>query len=201
MRDAAAQQRPRAREPRRSAKTVCIVEVGVSPSTMATTKQATKKRAQTAKRTVKKAAKKVSKSPPVKRAKKTAKKAASRPNTRKASATKTVKRSASGPSTDAIALLKQDHREVEQLFKRFEKAGENAHRTKGQLVASMIEALSRHAAIEEMVFYPAIRREVPQAGILRARGARGASRREVAAQRARGARSRPPSASTPRRRC
>jgi len=128
---------------------------------MAPTKQATKKRAQTAKRTVKKAAKKVSKAPAVKRAKKTTKKAASRPNTRKAGATKAI-RSPRGSSSDAIAVLKQDHREVEQLFKRFEKAGENAHRTKGQLVASMIEALSRHAAIEEMVFYPAVRREVPK---------------------------------------
>jgi len=127
---------------------------------MAPTKQATKKRAQTAKRTVKKAAKKVSKAPATKRTKKAVKQAASRPNTRKASATK-ARRSTPVSSPDAIALLKQDHREVEQLFKRFEKAGENAHKTKGALVASMIEALSRHAAIEEMVFYPAIRREVP----------------------------------------
>src|SRR5436190_17988150 len=129
---------------------------------MAATKQATKKRVQTTKRTVKKAAKKVSKAPAVKRAKKTAKKAASRPNTRKASPPKARTRSTRTSSTDAIALLKRDHREVEQLFKRFEKAGENAHKTKGALVASMIEALSRHAAIEEMVFYPAIRREVPK---------------------------------------
>jgi hemerythrin-like domain-containing protein len=127
---------------------------------MAPTKQATKKRAQTTKRTVKKAAKKVSKAPPVKRAKKATRKVASRPNTRKATTKPT--RSPRGSSSDAIAVLKQDHREVEQLFKRFEKAGENAHRTKGQLVASMIEALSRHAAIEEMVFYPAVRREVPK---------------------------------------
>ena len=128
---------------------------------MAPTKPATKKRAQTAKRTVKKAAKKVSKAPATKRTKKAVKQAASRPNTRKASATK-ARRSTPVSSPDAIALLKQDHREVEQLFKRFEKAGENAHKTKGALVASMIEALSRHAAIEEMVFYPAIRREVPK---------------------------------------
>ena len=128
---------------------------------MAPTKQATKKRTQTAKRTVKKAAKKVSKAPAAKRTKKAVKQAASRPNTRKASATK-ARRSTPVSSPDAIALLKQDHREVEQLFKRFEKAGENAHKTKGALVASMIEALSRHAAIEELVFYPAIRREVPK---------------------------------------
>src|SRR5436190_7494710 len=128
---------------------------------MAPTKQATKKRTQTAKRTVKKAAKKVSQAPAAKRTKKAVKQAASRPNTRKASATK-ARRSTPVSSPDAIALLKRDHREVEQLFKRFEKAGENAHKTKGALVASMIEALSRHAAIEEMVFYPAIRREVPK---------------------------------------
>jgi len=113
---------------------------------MATTKQTTKKRVQTTKRSVKKAAKKT----------------VSRPNARKASATKATRRPARGSSPDAIALLKQDHRDVEQLFKRFEKAGDNAHRTKGQLVASMIEALSRHAAIEELVFYPAVRREVPK---------------------------------------
>ena len=135
---------------------------------MATTKRTIKKSAKTtAKRTVAKAAKKArkaSKAPAVKRAKKTAKRVAkhatSRPKTRTASAT-TTKRPARNGAADAIAVLKQDHREVEQLFKRFEKAGENAHRTKGQLVASIIEALSRHAAIEELVFYPAIRREVP----------------------------------------
>jgi hemerythrin-like domain-containing protein len=130
---------------------------------MATTKRVTKKTAKTtAKRTVTKAAKRVSKAPAVKRAKataKNAKKSASRPNTRKATATKPSPR---GSANDAIALLKQDHREVEQLFKRFEKAGDNAHVAKGQIVASIIEALSRHAAIEEMVFYPAVRRDVPK---------------------------------------
>jgi hemerythrin-like domain-containing protein len=67
-------------------------------------------------------------------------------------------RSASGP--DAIALLKQDHREVEQLFKRFEKAGDRAHRAKRQILDSIIEELSRHAEVEELVFYPAVRAEV-----------------------------------------
>jgi hemerythrin-like domain-containing protein len=134
-------------------------------ATTKTTKSRVKKAAKsaatkrsTAKRTVKKAAKKVSKAPAVKRAKK----AATRPATRKASATKGARRPTRGAATDAIALLKQDHREVEQLFKRFEKASDGAHKEKGRLVASMIEALSRHAAIEEMVFYPAVRRAVPR---------------------------------------
>ncbi len=66
------------------------------------------------------------------------------------------RRAGSAP-VDAIALLKQDHREVEQLFKRFEKLGSNEHAAKRKLVAAMIEGLSVHAEIEELVFYPAVR--------------------------------------------
>jgi hemerythrin superfamily protein len=61
---------------------------------------------------------------------------------------------------DAITLLKQDHRTVEKLFKQFEKAGDNAHKTKRKIVDQVIEELSKHAAIEEQVFYPAVREEV-----------------------------------------
>jgi hemerythrin superfamily protein len=66
-------------------------------------------------------------------------------------------------ASDAIALLKQDHRTVEGLFDRFEKAGDAAHRIKRRLVDTMIEELSRHTAIEELVFYPAVRGEVDDA--------------------------------------
>ena len=70
----------------------------------------------------------------------------------------------SGPASgDAIAVLKQEHRDVQQLFRRFEKAGDDAHGVKRQLVDTMIEELSRHAEIEELVFYPAVRREVDDA--------------------------------------
>ena len=70
----------------------------------------------------------------------------------------------SGPASgDAIAVLKQDHRDVQQLFRRFEKAGDDAHGVKRQLVDTMIEELSRHAEIEELVFYPAVRNEVDDA--------------------------------------
>jgi len=58
---------------------------------------------------------------------------------------------------DAIALLKKDHREVEQLFKKFQSAGERAGKQKQKLVQQMIEALSKHAVIEESLFYPACR--------------------------------------------
>jgi len=64
------------------------------------------------------------------------------------------------PAQDAIAILKADHREVEKLFKAFEKAGDTAYKTKRKLVDQMIAALSQHAAIEEEVLYPAARQEV-----------------------------------------
>lgn len=63
---------------------------------------------------------------------------------------------------DAITLLKDDHKTVEKLFKAFEKAGERAQKTKRELVDEMIRELSAHAAIEEQIFYPAVRRRVPE---------------------------------------
>lgn len=64
---------------------------------------------------------------------------------------------------DAITLLKSDHQKVEKLFKQFEKAGPNAHKTKRDLVDQIIRELSIHAEIEEQIFYPAVRAaEVPE---------------------------------------
>jgi hemerythrin superfamily protein len=62
---------------------------------------------------------------------------------------------------DAITLLKDDHKTVEQLFKRFEKAGDRAHVEKRNLVDRIVEALSVHAALEEQLFYPVVRATVP----------------------------------------
>ncbi len=62
---------------------------------------------------------------------------------------------------DAIRLLKDDHKAVEQLFKRFEKAGDGAYVEKRQIVDRIIESLSKHAAIEEQLFYPVSRATVP----------------------------------------
>jgi len=61
---------------------------------------------------------------------------------------------------DAITLLKEDHHTVAQLFTRFERAGDEAYETKRQIVERIIHELSVHAAIEELAFYPAVRREV-----------------------------------------
>ena len=65
-------------------------------------------------------------------------------------------------STDAIVLLKEDHREIRKLFTDFEKAGENAHKTKGKLVDQMIELLTVHTYIENEVMYPRVRELLPE---------------------------------------
>ena len=61
---------------------------------------------------------------------------------------------------DALSLLTRDHREVDAMFRRFEATGPRAHKERTDLVGRIIEALSVHAAIEETVFYPAVRAEV-----------------------------------------
>src|ERR1043166_3832756 len=58
---------------------------------------------------------------------------------------------------DAITLLRKDHELVEQLFKQFEKLTERAQKSKKALVQKMIRELAVHSAIEEMLFYPAVR--------------------------------------------
>jgi len=61
-------------------------------------------------------------------------------------------------STDAVQLLIQDHREVEQLFIQIEAAGGTGPE---EAVQQVIRELSVHAAIEEQVLYPAVRSKVP----------------------------------------
>jgi hemerythrin superfamily protein len=64
-------------------------------------------------------------------------------------------------SSDAIVLLKNDHKEIRRLFTQFEKAGDNAEATKGALVKKIIELLTVHTYIENEVMYPEVRRLLP----------------------------------------
>jgi len=54
---------------------------------------------------------------------------------------------------DAIALLKEDHRKVEELFEQFEKAKGDGR--KEELARQICLELSVHTALEEKIFYPA----------------------------------------------
>jgi hemerythrin superfamily protein len=64
-------------------------------------------------------------------------------------------------STDAIVLLKNDHKEIRRLFGQFEKTGENAKATKGQLVKKIIELLTVHTYLENECMYPEVRKLLP----------------------------------------
>jgi hypothetical protein len=58
-------------------------------------------------------------------------------------------------ASDAIALLKADHRKVEELFEQFENA--RGDERKRRLVAEICTELKVHTMIEEEIFYPALR--------------------------------------------
>jgi hemerythrin superfamily protein len=63
-------------------------------------------------------------------------------------------------STDAIVMLKADHKEVKKVFRDFEKAGDN-EKAKGQLVKQIIELLTVHTYLENEIMYPEVRRLMP----------------------------------------
>ncbi|MEW2416502.1 hemerythrin domain-containing protein [Streptomyces sp. NPDC046866] len=62
---------------------------------------------------------------------------------------------------DAIVLLREDHKTVEKLFKRFEKTGDEDVAERREIADSVIEELTVHAWIEEQIFYPAAREAAP----------------------------------------
>jgi hemerythrin-like domain-containing protein len=59
---------------------------------------------------------------------------------------------------DAIAALKKDHQAVEQLFRKFERARGATERKR--LSDRIVRELSVHAAIEEQLVYPQLRRRL-----------------------------------------
>ncbi|HET9596299.1 MAG TPA: hemerythrin domain-containing protein, partial [Anaeromyxobacteraceae bacterium] len=60
---------------------------------------------------------------------------------------------------DAIQLIERDHREVERLFGAFDRAARAGDvREQARLAREITRELSVHAAIEEQVLYPALRR-------------------------------------------
>ena len=67
--------------------------------------------------------------------------------------------------TNALKLLKDDHRQVEELFRQFESQKEQGATAEKTRTAQLIcVALTIHAAIEEELFYPAARRALEKEG-------------------------------------
>lgn len=61
--------------------------------------------------------------------------------------------------TDAIALLKADHRNVEALFEKFESARSDR---KQALAQQICNELKIHTIIEEEIFYPALKGKIEE---------------------------------------
>jgi hemerythrin superfamily protein len=68
--------------------------------------------------------------------------------------------------TDAVEILKSDHREVEGLFEEFEALKDGSSTKKAAVVRKICAALIVHAAIEEEIFYPALREADVDADIM-----------------------------------
>ncbi|MFG1673548.1 hemerythrin domain-containing protein [Micromonospora sp. NPDC049282] len=64
-------------------------------------------------------------------------------------------------STDAIVLLKEDHKEIRRLFKAFQDAEDGPASRRGKIVTQILEALTVHTYLENEVMYPEVRKLVP----------------------------------------
>jgi hemerythrin superfamily protein len=63
-------------------------------------------------------------------------------------------------STDAIVLLKSDHKEVKAQFREFQKPGKTPEQ-KQKIVDTILELLTVHTYIENEVMYPRVRELLP----------------------------------------
>lgn len=64
---------------------------------------------------------------------------------------------------NALAILRGDHRAVEELFDRFEAARTGDRRLR--VFSAIKQSLDAHAAVEEEIFYPALRAAAKRDGI------------------------------------
>jgi Hemerythrin HHE cation binding domain len=67
-------------------------------------------------------------------------------------------------SNPVFDMLKKDHENVKVLFEQFEQA-EDA-RTKQRIIRETIQELDVHAKLEELLIYPAIRKEIDDKDVM-----------------------------------
>ena len=66
----------------------------------------------------------------------------------------------------ALEMLKEDHDKVKKAFKEFEKLDRDDTETMQQLVQTTCEELQLHTALEEEIFYPAVREAIDDEDIM-----------------------------------
>jgi hemerythrin-like domain-containing protein len=64
--------------------------------------------------------------------------------------------------SDAVQLLKADHKLVKKLFDQFRSASDNE---KPRIAGQLFNELTIHATLEEEIFYPAVRNQLEPAGM------------------------------------
>jgi hemerythrin-like domain-containing protein len=67
-----------------------------------------------------------------------------------------------GGTVDAVKLLKDDHKKVKDLFRQFERARSDDR--KKAIVMEVMHELTAHSAIEEEIFYPAVKAKADAEG-------------------------------------
>lgn len=65
---------------------------------------------------------------------------------------------------DAIKMLKDDHRKVKELIRDYADAGDGAYKAKQQIADQIFAELEVHTALEEEIFYPAVKAKTNDEG-------------------------------------
>jgi hemerythrin superfamily protein len=65
-------------------------------------------------------------------------------------------------STDALVLLREDHKRLRALFKDFFAAADRPAERRQRIVARIIEELTAHTFVENEVLYPQVRTLLPE---------------------------------------
>jgi hemerythrin superfamily protein len=85
----------------------------------------------------------------------------------KSMATSTKKPSTESKAQDAVALLMADHKKVKALFSQFKKLRESGGANeKSAIVEQICTELKIHTAIEEELFYPAVRAAIDDGDLM-----------------------------------
>jgi hemerythrin-like domain-containing protein len=63
--------------------------------------------------------------------------------------------------TDAIVMLREEHKEIKRVFREFERAKDGSPSTRQRLADKMIKLLTEHTHVENEVMYPRVRELVP----------------------------------------
>ncbi len=99
------------------------------------------------------------------------------------SRTKSKSRSKSRSSAmNALTLLKADHDQVKKAFKKFERMDHEDTAALQAIVGQVCAALKQHAAVEEEIFYPAVREAIDEDDLMNEAVVEHASAKDLIAQ-------------------